>query len=670
MNTELRTITDNLDELLAVLPSGLANAIANEDRPQLLEIVLDLGRRPEARYANRFEYLRDEVVQRDELRWVEERLGAFGGDNRAGIPATLHRISAMRNRRSEVVGLTMRVGRAVMGIVDILQDLIESGESVLLMGRPGLGKTTMLREMARVLADEFGKRVVIVDTSNEIAGDGDVPHPAIGRARRMQVAKVEQQHDVMIEAVENHMPEVVVIDEIGRVEEAQAARTIAERGVQLVATVHGNTLDNLLANPSMSDLIGGIQAVTLSDEEARRRGTQKTVLERKAPPTFDVVVEMVERDRITVRRPVADVVDQLLRGYDVPPEVRFRDENGDIVVEQAAPQTAPKQNGTREHEWDNRNDARNGKNGRGNTRNTRSGGRNDGGRGDNRTSPNAFDKRAGRTSKARNGRDTTFGDETDLPIPPGVRRYTLGSLRADDAAMMAIGDAAPASDGEPIEYSNTFPTSTEKSENAFDAANFDGEEDEDEASRDDEQNDEEDESEAGTPTLRGNAQVDVSRVRRLYPYGVSRSRLGRAIKHLGLPVGVAKTWKDADAVAVLVGPDGISLESSLLKEARELGLPMLGISGNTYAEILARLDRLFTSQIGEGTVSSRDLALREAHDAAQRVLKDAEPAELRPQPKQLRRAQHQLAERFHLRSYSVGREPNRRVKFLPELHGR
>ena len=668
MSTELRTITDNLDELLAVLPSGLANAIATEDRPQLLEIVLDLGRRPEARYANRFEYLRDEVVQRDELRWVEDRSGAFGGDNRAGIPATLHRISAMRNRRGDVVGLTMRVGRAVMGIVDILQDLIESGESILLMGRPGLGKTTMLREMARVLADEFGKRVVIVDTSNEIAGDGDVPHPAIGRARRMQVAKVEQQHDVMIEAVENHMPEVVVIDEIGRIEEAQAARTIAERGVQLVATVHGNTLDNLLANPSMSDLIGGIQAVTLSDEEARRRGTQKTVLERKAPPTFDVVVEMVERDRITVRRPVAEVVDQLLRGYEAPPEMRFRDENGEVVVEQAVAPALPTpaaKNGAREHEWDNRNDARNGRNGRGNTRNTRSGGRNDGSRGDNRTAPNAFDKRAGRTSKQKTTRDTSFGDDIDLPIPPGVRRYTLGSLRTDDTAMMAIGDAAPASDGEPIEYSNAFPARPDKAESDVEEADFDGEE-----SRDDEQNDEEDEEEAGVPTLRGDVPADISRVRRLYPFGVSRSRLGRAIKHLGLPIVVAKTWKDADAVAVLVGPDGLSLESSLLKEARELSLPLIGVEGNTYAEILARLDHLYAAQVGDGAVSTRDLALREAHDAAQRVLKDAQPAELRPQPKQLRRAQHQLAERFHLRSYSIGRDPNRRVKFLPDLHGR
>src|SRR4028118_1718638 len=330
MTTEPRTITDNLDELLAVLPDGLDQTIAPQDRADLIEIVLDLGRKPEARFTNHGVYLREEPITREDLDQVESRLGAFGDDNRAGIPATLHRISAIRNRRGAVVGLPGRVGRAVMGIVDILRDLIESGESLLLMGRPGLGKTTLLREMARVLADEVGKRVVIVDTSNEIAGDGDVPHPAIGRARRMQVARVEQQHDVMIEAVENHMPEVVVIDEIGRIEEALAARTIAERGVQLVATVHGNTLDNLLANPTLSDLIGGIGAVTLSDEEARRRGTQKTVLERKAPPTFGVVVEMIERDKIAVRAPVAEVVDAMLRGAEAPPESRRRDERGAV----------------------------------------------------------------------------------------------------------------------------------------------------------------------------------------------------------------------------------------------------------------------------------------------------------------------------------------------------
>ena len=147
-----------------------------------------------------------------------------------------------------------------------------------------------------------------MDTSNEIGGDGDVPHPAVGKARRMQVAKPSLQHEVMIEAVENHNPEVIVIDEIGRELEALAARTIAERGVQLIGTAHGRTLENLLINPTLSDLVGGIESVTLSDEEARRRGTQKTVLERRSPPTFDVLIEIKERDYLVVHPDVTTAV--------------------------------------------------------------------------------------------------------------------------------------------------------------------------------------------------------------------------------------------------------------------------------------------------------------------------------------------------------------------------
>ncbi|HEX2697048.1 MAG TPA: R3H domain-containing nucleic acid-binding protein, partial [Anaerolineales bacterium] len=261
--------------------------------------------------------------------------GEFDADNRAGIERTLHRISAIRNRRGHIVGLTLRVGRAVYGTVDIIQDLIEAGKSVLILGRPGVGKTTLLREAARILAE--AKRVVIVDTSNEIGGDGDVPHPAVGKARRMQVKVPTLQHEVMIEAVENHNPEVIVIDEIGRELEAAAARTIAERGVQLIGTAHGQTLDNLLLNPTLSDLVGGIEAVTLSDEEARRRGTQKTVLERRAPPTFDVLIEIQNRDRFAVHADIMASVDALLRGYPVPPEIRMRDEEGRIQIEKAIP---------------------------------------------------------------------------------------------------------------------------------------------------------------------------------------------------------------------------------------------------------------------------------------------------------------------------------------------
>jgi stage III sporulation protein SpoIIIAA len=264
-------------------------------------------------------------------------VGHFSGDNRAGIERTLHRISAIRNRPGEIIGLTCRVGRAVFGTIGMIRDLVETGQSILMLGRPGVGKTTALREIARVLADDLNKRVVIIDTSNEIAGDGDIPHPAIGRARRMQVARPELQHQVMIEAVENHMPEVIVIDEIGTELEALAARTIAERGVQLVGTAHGNQIENLIKNPTLSDLVGGIQAVTLGDDEARRRGSQKTVLERKAPPTFEIAVEMLERQRWVVHESVSDTVDDLLRGRQPNPQVRMVTETGKVTITREFP---------------------------------------------------------------------------------------------------------------------------------------------------------------------------------------------------------------------------------------------------------------------------------------------------------------------------------------------
>ncbi|NMB11894.1 MAG: AAA family ATPase [Firmicutes bacterium] len=328
-------IVDDLDRLLEVLPQFVRETIEEQDDlPDLIEIVLDLGRRPEARYTDSFVYLSDKEISREHIDTVLKRVGEFGLDNRAGIERTLHRISAIRNRQGEIIGLTCRVGRAVFGTIDIIQDVIESGASVLLLGKPGVGKTTMLREVARVLADEFLKRVVIVDTSNEIAGDGDIPHPAIGRARRMQVPRPADQAAVMIEAVENHMPEAIIIDEIGTEAEAQAARTIAERGVQLIGTAHGITLDNLVLNPTLSDLIGGIQAVTLGDEEARRRGTHKTVLERKAPPTFAVVIEIQSKQRLAIHHDVAKTVDLLLRGVQPRPEIRERSLAGDIQVVQ------------------------------------------------------------------------------------------------------------------------------------------------------------------------------------------------------------------------------------------------------------------------------------------------------------------------------------------------
>ena len=335
-----KRITDDLHALLGVLPQQIADAVVDANNSDaLLEVVLDLGRRPMARFVSGDIFLSEEEISREQIDFVVARIGEFDADNRAGLERTLHRISAIRNRRGHIVGLTCRVGRAVYGTIDIIQDLVESGRSVLILGKPGIGKTTLLREAARILAEK--KRVVIVDTSNEIGGDGDVPHPAVGSARRMQVAKPSLQHEVMIEAVENHNPEVIVIDEIGRELEAQAARTIAERGVQLIGTAHGRTLENLLINPTLSDLIGGIESVTLSDEEARRRGTQKTVLERRSPPTFDVLIEMQERDRVSVHSDVSAAVDTLVRGYPPQAEIRWRDSDGNIHVEKPQPIASP-----------------------------------------------------------------------------------------------------------------------------------------------------------------------------------------------------------------------------------------------------------------------------------------------------------------------------------------
>ncbi|MGP0129603.1 MAG: R3H domain-containing nucleic acid-binding protein [cyanobacterium endosymbiont of Rhopalodia musculus] len=342
-------IIDDLNKLLEILPSTIRAKI--KEHPQhdnLIEVVMDLGRLPEARFPDKVSYLGDVPVSAKDLNYSIERVGHFGGDNRAGIERTLHRISAIRNRSGEIIGLTCRMGRAVFGTITLIQDLVETGKSLLMLGRPGVGKTTVLREIARVLADDLHRRVVIIDTSNEIAGDGDIPHPAIGRARRMQVASPELQHRVMIEAVENHMPEVIVIDEIGTELEALAARTIAERGVQLVGTAHGNRIENLIKNPTLSDLVGGIQAVILGDEEARRRSSQKTILERKAPPTFEIAVEMLECQRWVIHEDVSQTVDLLLRGGKPNPPIRTVDNYGRIQITKETPDK-PSNNVLRSH---------------------------------------------------------------------------------------------------------------------------------------------------------------------------------------------------------------------------------------------------------------------------------------------------------------------------------
>lgn len=338
MDSIRKQVTDNLDQLLNILPPRIKSSLELcGGSEQLVEIVMDLGRLPEARYFDSTKYLTDDPITKEDLALCVKQVGEFGGDNRAGIERTLHRISAIRNRKGEIIGLTCRVGRAVYGTISMIRDLVETGKSILLLGKPGMGKTTALREIARVLADDLNKRVVIIDSSNEIAGDGDIPHPAIGRARRMQVSQPELQHQVMIEAVENHMPEVIVIDEIGTELEALAARTIAERGVQLVGTAHGNQLANLIKNPTLSDLIGGIQSVTLGDEEMRRRGLpQKSILERKAQPTFDIAVEMWERYRWAVHADVAGTIDMLLRDRDPGRQIRAVSDIGEVTTTEEA----------------------------------------------------------------------------------------------------------------------------------------------------------------------------------------------------------------------------------------------------------------------------------------------------------------------------------------------
>lgn len=332
---------EDIHLLVATLPAGIQTVLHDMPLEQLIEVVMDLGRRPEARFPDRVAQLSERPVTQQDLAHVVALLGDFTDDNRAGIERTLHRISAIRNRKGQIIGLTLRVGRAIYGTIEILRDLIETGKNLLILGRPGVGKTTKLREMARVLADDFHRRVIVIDTSNEIAGDGDIPHPGIGGSRRMQVPRPDRQHAVMIEAVENHMPEVIIVDEIGTEAEAAAARTIAERGVQLIGTAHGNTLENLIMNPTLSDLIGGVQTVTLSDEEARRRGTTKTVNERKTSPTFDVLVEMADRNEVAIHKDTAKAVDTILRGFQPRCERRKLVPGGEIEVQEQPPEQIP-----------------------------------------------------------------------------------------------------------------------------------------------------------------------------------------------------------------------------------------------------------------------------------------------------------------------------------------
>jgi stage III sporulation protein SpoIIIAA len=600
-------ITDDLEALLQALPPNIIDPLRSlNNRVNLLEVVMDLGRRAEARYRGSEHLLTDYDITREELDYVIKRIGQFGGDNRAGIERTLHRISCIRNRRGEVVGLTCRIGRAVYGTISIIKDLVETGKSILLVGPPGVGKTTLLRECARLLSDEINKRVVIVDTSNEIAGDGDIPHPSIGRARRMQVPVPERQHAVMIEAVENHMPEVIIIDEIGTELEAQAARTIAERGVQLVGTAHGSSLENLMLNPTLSDLVGGIQTVTLGDEEARRRGTQKTVLERKAPPTFDIMVEILDRERVAVHRDVAEMVDSLLRGEVIPPEIRTRLADGTIHTEIASPAYYQGNGGLS--------------------------GRRNGGRSRGYEDRGGYYGGMGQRGTPRRQMPPTQGPQS--PAMRNDRAWQSGGSQG----VRANGGNGGNGGGRVYDYEP--------------------------------EDDEYEEQEAGTrprPARSGMGMMSVAanatpnKPLSIYPFGVSRNRMESAIKNLRVPAQLVREMGDADVVMTLKNYYRKSPQA--LRQAEQNGVPVFVLKSNTQMQIDAALGNVFNLP----TTTPPDpvnIAIEEAESASHEVIETARAVELKPQASYIRRLQHQIAERYNLGSTSKGKEPFRRVRIF------
>jgi stage III sporulation protein SpoIIIAA len=669
---------DDLEVLLVALPPEIVEKLrmvpAERD---LIEVVMDLGRPPEARFGGGGEQiLLEREVSEEDIQYVIDHIGSFGEDNRAGIERTLHRISAIRNRSGKIVGLTARIGRAVFGTIEIIKDLVESGKSVLIMGRPGIGKTTMLREAARVLADELDKRVVVVDTSNEIAGDGDIPHPGIGRARRMQVRTPEHQHAVMIEAVENHMPEVIVIDEIGTELEASAARTIAERGVQLIGTAHGNNLDNLMLNPTLSDLIGGIQSVTLGDEEARRRRSQKSVLERKAPPTFDVVVEIQSRDQVMVHPDVADTVDALLRGDPIAPEQRWRDDAG-VHRTQARPRPGPQSQmpgerfgglvGT-------------GSSGFGIYRDVEPGWRPDARRGEAFASRDSGLREAERgyrpgyrpgatggwrrgTGGAGGGGPFLQGEVADSgPLERGTpaadaRARDMRELQRQrqwrDSAVRAIG-ALRAEEG----------VGPEGPINGADAADnvidFDADFalDMDTAGDFDADDEEELTGERRLTPLPAPGSTTLPSLK-LLGFGVSHKRLEQAVRELQLPVTLVREADEADVVITL--RNYFKQKAPALREAEERGLPIFVLKSNSLVQVESALTSIFALE-----VDPREAALREVEEAIGLVQEQAKPIELSPQNAYIRRLQHQMAEQANLVSHSRGREPYRRVRLYPD----
>ncbi|MEO8571585.1 MAG: AAA family ATPase, partial [Chloroflexota bacterium] len=618
-----RETIDDLDALLASLPPEIVAAVnALPDRNALIEVVMDLGRRPEARFPDSEQTLLDREIVEADLGFVVENIGTFGDDNRAGIERTLHRISAIRNRNGKIVGLTCRIGRAVYGTIDIINDFVETGKSILIMGRPGIGKTTMLREAARVLADDMGKRVVVVDTSNEIAGDGDIPHPAIGKARRMQVRTPSLQHEVMIEAVENHMPQVIVIDEIGTELEAQAARTIAERGVQLIGTAHGNNLDNLMLNPTLSDLIGGIQSVTLGDEEARRRRTQKSVLERKAPPTFDVIVEIIDRERVAVHADVADTIDAMLRGDQVSPELRWRDEEG-IHRSQGRPRPSPREQLGAERFA--------GLVGAGSPWRMEPGWRGDGGfrNGGYREAERSSGVRPGyrpgatggwRSSRGGSGREpSSRGPVSEgglASVIPGERFAPHpGSGRGSGGVAAAPFVAGEIADRGPLER-GVLPTAAEtrarearelqrqkawsdqasRALNAMKAEDGTGPVNVEDLEEDDDLDraplGAEEGPDSGTVLVPGGSPLPTLRV---LPQGISRKRLEQAIRDLQLPVVIARDVDEADVVMTL--RNEYKQKTPLLRDAEDRAMPIYVLKSNTIPQMQSSLTSIFSLEI-------------------------------------------------------------------------
>jgi stage III sporulation protein SpoIIIAA len=671
-----RETIDDLDAMLSSLPPEIVDAVhALPDREALIEVVLDLGRRPEGRFPDSEVSLLEREIDEADIAFVIDHIGSFGDDNRAGIERTLHRISAIRNRNGKVVGLTCRVGRAVYGTIEIIQDFIETGKSILIMGRPGIGKTTMLREAARVLADDLGKRVVVVDTSNEIAGDGDIAHPAIGKARRMQVRTPSMQHEVMIEAVENHMPQVIVIDEIGTELEAAAARTIAERGVQLIGTAHGNNLDNLMLNPTLSDLIGGIQSVTLGDEEARRRRTQKSVLERKAPPTFDVIVEIQDRERVAVHSDVAETVDALLRGDAVAPELRWRDEEG-VHRSQGRPRPSPREQLGAERFA--------GLVGGGSPWRMEPGWRGDGsGRtagGFREADRGGF--RPGYRPGASGGWRQTRGGPGRESAPRGPLSSAGGTVLPGERIAGRPGDepfvAGEIADRGPLERGGATALETrarearelERQKAWLDQASramqsYKADEGMAPVNADDLEPPDElaalplgaIEGEHGETVLEpGGAPLPTLRV---LPQGISRKRLEQAVRDLGLPVVIARDVDEADVVMTL--KNEYKQKTPLLREAEERAMPIYVLKSNTIPQMQSSLTSIFSLEI-----DPREAALRETEDAIDVVLSSSEAVELSPQNAYIRRLQHQMAERANLVSRSRGREPFRRVRLYPD----